>query len=141
MLRHLNILLLALVTLGLVNAANIPHKRGSTGALHKRANVIQQTVNTVWTYRVCVQGIDALSSYTFSSSAMTPELCVTTCDSRTPGTGFAALENGNTCVCGPGGQVYGLSDTACQAVACPGRAGTACGGSNAAIVYKTDPVA
>jgi hypothetical protein len=123
-----------------VDAARIPVKR-IPGTIPVQST---STRAGYWKYDHCQwdpQG--ALSTYSFTSAAMTVDLCTATCQGRNAP--WAAVEFGTTCWCGTsasyGGGGYPIAVADCQYTACPGASAVSCGGVTAALVYVPDTTA
>ncbi|KAL7424676.1 hypothetical protein Q5752_000360 [Cryptotrichosporon argae] len=97
-----------------------------------------ETLPSNWTSMGCYTEATsgrALSSYSFTSSAMTPKLCVDTCNSK--GYYYAGTEYSTECYCGDALQSGSIAASSGCTMVCGGDKSTACGGSSLLNIYKS----
>ncbi|WRT68981.1 uncharacterized protein IL334_005963 [Kwoniella shivajii] len=122
---------------------------GLLSLVQARPTAVQRDSQLTWVQNGCL--IDswnrALSGYQFSNdTAMTQELCLSTCLSK--GFTYAGMEYGNQCFCGNGvtygewSSGAGVDDSACNEV-CTGNSAENCGGDWRlwSFHYTTKPAA
>ncbi|KAF7322464.1 Glycoside hydrolase [Mycena chlorophos] len=95
----------------------------------RRLEVVPRSIPSGWTSLGCAQdGSSRAFSYSYSSSAMTQESCIATCDSLSYT--YAAVEYSSQCYCGStlmNGLGTSLSSSSCN-MACNGNSAEMCGG-------------
>ncbi|KAJ7481720.1 glyoxal oxidase N-terminus-domain-containing protein [Mycena latifolia] len=99
------------------------------------------TLPTGWAYVGCTKEPSTgrlLTAYSFTSSSLTVETCISTCQSR--GWIYAGVEYGNECYCGNGYATTAVSanEKDCS-MPCAGKSSEICGAGYRLSVYSSDP--
>ncbi|KAI5450005.1 hypothetical protein NCC49_003767 [Naganishia albida] len=139
MTRHITLpVILSFILLVLQQVQAIPRNwtapRQRPARLHSRAT----TIPNGWAYTDCVSDSGnprGLQGYTFDSSTMTVNLCITTCQSK--GFKLAGLQYGRQCYCGNAMSAgTGASTTGCT-MPCAGASDEQCGNGYKSSLYTS----
>ncbi|KAJ7293964.1 hypothetical protein C8J57DRAFT_1270464 [Mycena rebaudengoi] len=104
---------------------------------HKKANLQRRSIPTGWTYVGCVtDGSARALSYSYTSTSMTQDSCISTCDSK--GYIYGGPQYGKECWCGNSlANNLGLATASSECnMACAGNSSQMCGAGYRMNLFK-----